>query len=66
MLGHAAGVSNYTSLIGYVERFRHSEEPVILITFNYDTLIERSLSLHFDDFSFKEINDYVRRPNYKV
>jgi hypothetical protein len=37
MLGHAAGVSNYTTLISYIERFRRSNEPVILITFNYDT-----------------------------
>src|SRR6266496_2485873 len=43
MVGHAAGVSNYATLIGYIERFRRSEEPVILITFNYDTLIERAL-----------------------
>src|SRR5206468_4938551 len=66
MVGHAMGVSNYATLIGYIERFRRSEEPVILITFNYDTLIERALSLHFDDFTFKAINDYVRRPNYKL
>jgi hypothetical protein len=52
MLGHAAGLSNYTTLIGYVERFRRSQEPVVLITFNYDTLIERALSCHFDDFSY--------------
>jgi len=66
MVDQAAGVSNYTTLIGYIERFRQSEEPVILITFNYDTLIERALSLHFDDFNFKAINDYIRRPAYKL
>jgi hypothetical protein len=61
-----AGVSNYTSLIRYIEEFRQSEEPVILITFNYDTLIEKALSLHFNDFNFRETNDYVRRPAYKL
>jgi hypothetical protein len=66
MLGHAAGLSNYLTLIGYIEQFRRSKEPVIFITFNYDTLIERALSCHFDDFSFKAINDYIRRPNYKL
>jgi hypothetical protein len=66
MLDRAAGVSNYTTLIGNIERFRQSEEPVILITFNYDTLIERALSLHFNDFNFKAINDYIRRPPYKL
>jgi hypothetical protein len=66
MVDHAARVSNYTSLIGYIEEFRQSEEPVILMTFNYDTLIERALSLHFDDFNFKAINDYVTRPAYKL
>ena len=66
MLDRAAAISNYTTLIGYIERFRQSEKPVILITFNYDTLIERALSLHFDDFHFKAINDYIRRPTYKL
>ena len=66
MVGHAAGVSNYTSLIRYIEEFRQSDEPVILITFNYDTLIERALSLHFNDFKFRATNDYVRRPTYKL
>ena len=66
MVDRASGVSNYTSLIGYIEQFRQSEEPVILITFNYDTLIERALSLHFDDFNFKAINDYIRSPAYKL
>ena len=66
MVNRASGVSNYTSLIGYIEQFRQSEEPVILITFNYDTLIERALSLHFDDFNFRETNDYVSRPAYKL
>jgi len=66
MVGHAAGVSNYVTLIGYVEEFRRSNEPVILISFNYDTLIERALFSHFDEFSFKDIQDYVRRPTYKL
>ena len=66
MVDHGARVSNYATLINCIERFRQSEEPVILITFNYDTLIERALSLHFDDFVFEAINDYVRRPPYKL
>jgi len=66
MVSHAAGVSNYTSLIRYIEEFRQSEEPVILITFNYDTLIERALSLHFNDFKFGTTDDYVNRSSYKL
>jgi SIR2-like domain len=66
MVSHAAGVSNYTSLIRYIEEFRQSEEPVILITFNYDTLIEAALSLHFGDFNFGTTDDYVRRSSYKL
>ena len=44
MVEHSAavGVSNYKTLIGFIEEFRTSNEPVILITFNYDTLIETS------------------------
>ena len=66
MIGHAAGVSNYSTLVNNIEQFRRSDEPVILITFNYDTLIERALSLTFGDFTFKEIQDYVRWPAYKL
>jgi hypothetical protein len=66
MVGQAMGVSNYATLIGYIEQFRRSEEPVILITFNYDTLIERALFLQFDDLTFTAIDDYVRRPTYKL
>jgi hypothetical protein len=66
MIGNSAGVSNYSTLIGYIERFRRSDDTVILIPFNYDTLIERALSSHFDDFTFKSIGDYVSRPRYKL
>jgi hypothetical protein len=66
MIQNSAGISNYSTLIGYIERFRRSDDTVILITFNYDTLIERALSLHFDDFTFKSIGDYVSRPRYKL
>lgn len=66
MTRHSAGISNYSSLISYIERFRTSVEPVVFITFNYDTLIESALSAHFDEFRFNQIGDYVRRPNYKL
>ena len=62
----AQGVSNYLTLVGYIEEHRCSQEPVILITFNYDSMIERALSCYFDDFRFTAINDYIRRPSYKL
>ena len=66
MAHHSAGISNYSSLINFIERFRTSPDPVIFITFNYDTLIERALSAEFDEFTFNGIGDYVRRPKYKL
>src|SRR6185369_5962695 len=58
--------SNYSTLIRHIERLRRSQDPVALITFNYDTLIERALSLNFNDFTFKSMDEYVRHPNYKL
>ena len=65
MVHQARGISNYGTLLAYIEEFRRSREPVILITFNYDTLIERALSSEFN-YTFKDINDYVRRDEYKL
>lgn len=66
MVEQSAKVSNYSTLIRHIERLRRSQDPVALITFNYDTLIERALSLNFNDFTFKSMDEYVRHPNYKL
>jgi len=42
-LGKTDGVTNYVPLIGEVLRFNSGTEPVCLVTFNYDLLLDRAL-----------------------
>lgn len=39
-----AGVSNYLTLLDQLRRSRRSSDPVLLVTFNYDRLLEQALA----------------------
>jgi hypothetical protein len=41
--GVTKGVTNYLTLLREIERMHKGEEPVCLVTFNYDTLLEDAL-----------------------
>ena len=61
----AKGVTNYKTLLDQIERANKKNEPVCLVTFNYDTLLEDALS----DFglSIETFADYTKkRPFYRV
>jgi hypothetical protein len=61
----AGGVTNYKSLLNEIERGNTSKQPVCLVTFNYDTLLEDSLS----DFGLpiEAMGDYTKKhPFYKL
>jgi len=53
------GITNYLSLLREIERTNTADEPVCLVTFNYDTLLEDALR-HFG-YSFYQMNDYTER-----
>jgi len=53
---HTRGVSNYSSLFNQARRFGH----VLFVTFNYDTLLERSLTAF--DIRFPSLGDYITDP----
>src|SRR6267143_6052981 len=38
-----SGATNYTTLLDDIRHYRHSNEKVCLVTFNYDTLLEQAL-----------------------
>lgn len=40
----ASGVTNYKTLLDQIEHRRKPDEPVCLVTFNYDTMLEEALS----------------------
>jgi hypothetical protein len=61
----AGGVTNYKSLLNEIERANTSKEPVCLVTFNYDTLLEDALS----DFGLpiEAMDDYTKKhPIYRL
>jgi len=62
-----AGQTNHQTLINRIEEWRedHSSESVCLVTFNYDTLIERALQ-DVLGLRFQEIKDYIGRGGYTL
>ena len=40
---HTSGVTNYSPLIDQILRWHATKEPIALVTFNYDLLLERAL-----------------------
>jgi hypothetical protein len=59
------GVTNYKTLLNEIERANTSKEPVCLVTFNYDTLLEDALS-HFG-LSIGAMHDYTNKhPFYRL
>jgi SIR2-like protein len=53
------GITNYLSLLREIERTNTGGEPVCLVTFNYDTLLEDALQ-HFG-YTFHQMTDYTER-----
>ncbi len=58
----ARGVTNYKTLLNEIERTHEGDEPVCLVTFNYDTLLEDAL-LDFD-LSIEALSDYTRKHQF--
>ncbi|MFI5449818.1 MAG: SIR2 family protein [Candidatus Bathyarchaeia archaeon] len=59
--GTTKGVTNYATLLNHVERHRRGE-PVCLVTFNYDTLLEQAFASINRKFS--SIDAYVTGNDY--
>lgn len=61
----AGGVTNYKSLLNEIERANMRKEPVCLVTFNYDMLLEEAL---FDfGLTIEAMDDYTKKhPFYKL
>jgi hypothetical protein len=56
--GVAKGVMNYKTLLDKIERANRNNDPVCLVTFNYDTLLEDALSDF--DLPIKDFADYTQ------
>jgi len=62
--GKVKGVSNYKTLLDEIEHVRKPGEQVCLVTFNYDTLLERNLSSV--GLRISSLGDYISNQNYKL
>jgi hypothetical protein len=60
----AGGVTNYDALLDRLFVNRKSGEPLSIVTFNYDTLIEKALEAR--GVPIGSLEDYVRHPYFKV
>lgn len=54
------GVTNYLALVREIERTSRGKEPVCLVTFNYDTLLEEALGLLGKEHAIHTPDDYVK------
>jgi hypothetical protein len=69
----SAGVTNYRELLSRIDRYRVTVAPrlerdplVALVTFNYDTLLDRAVAEHPVRLSTTTIEDYGGREPYKL
>jgi hypothetical protein len=61
-----AGVTNYGTFLDEVKRWRtETDEQVIFVTFNYDTMLEDAIEQVFRS-QMVELNDYVTHNEFKV
>ncbi len=63
-LRFASYVTNYRSLLDQISRWRHPGEPVCLVTFNYDRLIEAAL--RGAGIAIDTLPDYVANESFKL
>jgi hypothetical protein len=65
-LAETHGVTNYQGLLGRIVHFSdRNPGPVLLVTFNYDTLLEHALTSEFR-VGFKAIDDYISSSDFKL
>ena len=62
--GPTHGITNHVALLDQIEQFRHPQETVLLVTFNYDTLLETALESV--DLHIHSIDHYISDPRYKL
>jgi len=64
-LSRTNGVTNYVTLLDQIRRSNKNGEPVCLVTFNYDLLLDRAL-LSFDYKQQEPENELFAHPNFKL
>ena len=60
----AFGITNYVTLLDQLRRSRPNNEPVLLVTFNYDRMIESALPSV--GISISELPHYIENDAFKL
>jgi hypothetical protein len=61
----ANGTTNYVRLLTYLDRWRHRhDERVLIVTFNYDAMVERALSI-VPGRPINSLGDYIAWEDYR-
>jgi hypothetical protein len=64
--GEHQGITNYLTFLDAIERWRYeNKEQVCFVTFNYDTMLESSMTQLWH-WEFPNLNAYTSRPEYKL
>ena len=58
------GVTNYSNLLDQLNMWVPKQQKILLVTFNYDRMLERALEQF--GCSFKEISEYTQHPRFKL
>jgi hypothetical protein len=60
----ARGITNQLTLLDQIQRRRKVDEQVCFVTFNYDTMLERALSIM--GINISHLDEYISDKNYKL
>jgi SIR2-like domain len=58
------GITNYVTLLDQVRRARRPDEPVCIVTFNYDRMIEDAL--RYVGITIAAVEDCIKNPDFKL
>lgn len=58
------GITNYVSLLRELHRLRKKDEPICLVTFNYDTLLEQAVG--HTEREIRTIEDYTNSALFRI
>jgi len=64
-LSVVGGFTNYNALLDQINNHRKGSEPVCLVTFNYDTLLETALAKECG-MSWDVMDDYISHTEFKL
>ncbi len=66
-LGETHGKTYYLRLFNYLLEWQdRSQEPIMLVTFNYDTLVEDALGSVFPDWRLNSFDSYLKGPRWSL